>query len=179
MARPTTKETLLAAAEAQFDALWKQHDSMSAEMREAAFDFGQDFHGKESHWARDKNLRDVLIHLHEWHGLLIRWITANRGGEAASFLPEPYNWKTYGKMNEVFWEKHQGTSYEMAKKLLVDSHEKVMALIQGFSDEELFVKKHFPWTGNTNLGSYCISSTASHYDWALKKGKQHIKSYNR
>lgn len=27
----------------------------------------------------------------------------------------------------------------------------------------------------TNLGSYCVSATASHYDWAMKKIKKHIK----
>jgi hypothetical protein len=25
------------------------------------------------------------------------------------FLPEPYDWKTYGDMNVKFWEKHQTT----------------------------------------------------------------------
>ena len=32
-------------------------------------------------------------------------------------------------------------------------------------------RKKFDWTGNTTLGSYFISSTASHYDWAIKKNK--------
>jgi len=44
-------------------------------------------------------------------------------------------------------------------------------------DDELFQKKHFSWTGTSTLGSYCVSVTASHYDWAMKKIKQHIKTH--
>ena len=49
-----------------------------------------------------------------------------------------------------------------------------MKLIEPFTDEELFTKKHFPRTGTTNLGSYCISAASSHYDWAMKKIEKHI-----
>jgi hypothetical protein len=93
---------------------------------------------KEAHWTRDKNFRDVLVHLHEWH-------------------------------------EHQSTPYDNAVAMLREHHGKVMALIEGLSGEELFEKNHFPWTGTSTLGSYCVSATASHYDWAMKKIKQYGK----
>ncbi|MGO3678157.1 MAG: ClbS/DfsB family four-helix bundle protein, partial [Microbacteriaceae bacterium] len=34
----------------------------------------------------------------------------------------------------------------------------------------------FPWTGTTSLGSYCVSATSSHYDWAIKKIRAHIRA---
>jgi len=46
-----------------------------------------------------------------------------------------------------------------------------MALIESLSDEELFEKRRFPWTGTTNIGSYCVSVTSSRYDWFMKKIK--------
>jgi hypothetical protein len=145
--------------------------------RSATFNFGGGFNQKETHWKRDKNLRDVLIHLYEWHQLLLNWITANQNGEITPFLPAPYNWKTYGDMNVKFWEKHQGTSYIDAKVILLGSHKKVLAILESFTTDELFERKHFSWTGTTTLGSYCVSVTASHYDWAVKKIKAHQKSY--
>jgi len=96
-------------------------------------------------------------------------------GNLVPFLQEPYDWKTYGNMNMKFWEKHQSTPYEEAKKMLLQSHEEVLALIEGFTDEDLFEKKRFNWTGTTSIGSYCVSSTSSHYDWAIKKIKRQIK----
>jgi len=176
MPRPTTKTALIEAANEQFEKMWKWIDAMTSAEQNMTFNFGDDFNKTEAHWERDKNLRDVLIHLYEWHQLLQNWVTENQNGGAKPFLPEPYNWKTYGMMNMEFWNKHQSTSYEDAKNLLNESHKKVIALIEPFSDDELFVKKHFAWTGTTNLGSYCVSATASHYDWAIKKIKLHSKT---
>jgi len=166
MPRPTTKTELISAAGTQYDKLWTLIDSMTDDEQNAVFLFED----------RDRNVRDVLVHLYEWHQLLLKWTAANMGGEAKSFLPEPYNWKTYPDMNVGFCEKHQTTAYEASKELLCGSHKKVMELIEGFSDDELFVKKYFSWTGTTSLGSYCISATSSHYDWAMKKLKLQIKA---
>ena len=45
-------------------------------------------------------------------------------GKEKPFLREPYTWKTYGDMNIDFWNEHQKTSYDDAKKLLQNSHKK-------------------------------------------------------
>ena len=119
---------------------------------------------------------DVLVHLYEWHQLLLNWIHSNQSGNKANFLPEPYNWKTYPQMNVGFWEKHQHTSLKEAVQLLKESHSEVINLIDSFTNEELFTNKYFSWTGTTSLGSYCVSATSSHYDWAIKKIKEHKKS---
>jgi len=118
----------------------------------------------------------VLAHLYEWHRLLLDWVESNRNGERKPFLPAPYNWKTYPMMNIGFWKKHQATPLEEAKIKLRESHKDVMALIGTFSNDELFAKGIFDWTGGSTLGSYCVSATASHYDWAIKKVRSHIKS---
>jgi len=135
MSRPTIKADLIKAANEQSDNLWKLIDSMTEEEQNATFNFGDDFlqKQKEAHWTRDKNLRDVLVHL--------------------------------------------STPYEQSKKMLQESHIKVMAMIEPFTNDELFAKKHFSWTGTSTLGSYCVSATSSHFDWAMKKIKKHIKSY--
>ena len=175
MPRPATKQDLILTANEQFDKMWKLIDTMPYDAPEIVFDFRGDPSLKEAHWKRDKNIRDVLTHLYEWHQLLLNWVQTNQAGEQKPFLPEPYTWKTYADMNMGFWKKHQGTSYEESRKMLIDSHSKVMGMIESFSNDELFIKKHFPWTGTTNLGSYCVSATSSHYDWAIKKIKKYKK----
>jgi hypothetical protein len=175
MSRATTKTDLVIAANEQFDKLWKLIDTMSDEQQNAAFSNEMATAGKEAHWSRDKNVRDVLVHLYEWHQLLLNWIKANRKGDAKPFLPEPYNWKTYPAMNVEFWKKHQNTPLIEAKKMLKGSHKEVMALIETFSNDELFANKSFASTGTSTLGAYCVSATSSHYDWAIKKMKIHKK----
>jgi hypothetical protein len=175
MPRATTKNELITSATEQWDKLWKLIDALP-DAKAVVFDFGDDPKLKEAHWQRDKNLRDVFVHLYEWHTLLLDWTAANMNGNNKPFLPEPYTWKTYGDMNVGFWQKHQSTPFDNAFAMLHESHGKVLALIDGFTNEELFEKKHFPWTGTTNIGTYCVSVTASHYDWAMKKIKQYLKT---
>lgn len=174
MPRPINKTDLLQSSETQFQKLQNLILSLSEQDQESDFSFDPEFlaHQKEAHWQRDKNLRDILIHLYEWHQLLLYWIWENQKGVSTSFLPAPYTWRTYGEMNIELWKKHQQTSLQKAKELLEKSHSQVMSLIERFSEEELFTKAYFSWTGTTSLGSYCISATSSHYDWAMKKLKK-------
>ena len=167
MPRPTTKADLIQAANEQFAKLWTLIGEMSDEEKNA------DIVPNE----RDKNVRDVLVHLYEWHCLLLNWIRSNTNRNPAPFLPAPYNWKTYPQMNVVFWEKHQNTSYTDAETMLKKTHKEVLALIETFSNEALFSKGTFDWTGTTTLGSYCVSATSSHYDWAFKDIKKALKKY--
>jgi hypothetical protein len=169
MGRATTKTDLRIASNEQFEKLWKLIDSITDEQQNAIFAFED----------RDRNVRDVLVHLYEWHQLLLNWINANWKGEQKPFLPEPYNWKTYPQMNVEIWKKHQNTPLIDAKEMLKESHSQVMNLIETFSNDELFGKGSFSWTGGSTMGAYCVSATSSHYDWAMKKIKKHIKSYQQ
>ena len=176
MARPQTKEDLLIAAKENYEKLNTLIAKMSDEQLTTPFDFSKDEKKKEAHWKRDKNLRDVLIHLYEWHQLILNWVESNQKGEEKLFIPQPYNWRTYGDMNVEFWKKHQNTSLEDATKALQKSHKEVLKLAENFTNEELFSKKVYKWVGGSTLGSYFVSATSSHYDWAIKKLKAHQKN---
>ena len=176
MARPQTKENLMIAAKENFEKLNILISKMSDKELTTPFDFSKDEKKKEAHWKRDKNLRDVLIHLYEWHQLILNWVESNQKGEEKPFLPDPYNWRTYGDMNVEFWKKHQNTSLEDATRNLEKSHKDVLELAEKFTNEELFSRKVYKWVGGSTLGSYFVSATSSHYDWAIKKLKAHQKN---
>ena len=178
MARPQTKENLMIVAKENFEKLNTLISKMSDKELTTPFDFSKDEKKKEAHWKRDKNLRDVLIHLYEWHQLILNWVESNQKGEEKPFIPQPYNWRTYGDMNVEFWKKHQNTSLEDATKALQKSHKEVLKLAENFTNEELFSKKVYKWVGGSTLGSYFVSATSSHYDWAMKKLKAHQKNCN-
>ncbi|GAB4430094.1 MAG: hypothetical protein OHK0039_48790 [Bacteroidia bacterium] len=54
------------------------------------------------------------------------------------------------------------------RQRLEESHDQMRRLIGAHSDEALFEKKRYLWTGTTSLGAYFVSVTSSHYDWAIK-----------
>ncbi len=167
MPRPTNKDELVAAATDQYDRLWKMIDSMSDEEKNSEFKFED----------RDKNLRDVLIHLHEWHNMMDTWYRVGVLEGRIPYVPgEGYTWKTLPALNLKIWERYQDVSLSEAKDLLKESHSRIMELIDRHTNEELFSKGIYKWTKSSTLGAYFIGSTSSHYDWAMKKIKKHIKT---
>jgi len=175
MPRPKNRQELISTANTNYKKLMTMIEVRTAAEKDTIYDFSDDVKKKEAHWRRDKNLRDVLMHLNEWHLLLLEWIKNREDGKDRPFLMEDYNWKTYGDMNMVFFSRCQDVSEKEALEMFVDSHSRVMVAINTFSDEELFTKAFYPWVGGSNIGSYFISATSSHYDWAMKKMKAHKK----
>ena len=62
-----------------------------------------------------------------------------------------------------------------------ENYEKLNLLISKMTEEEFntpfdFSKGVYKWVGGSTLGSYFVSATASHYDWAMKKLKAHQKN---
>ena len=73
MPRPTTKDDLLKAADENYTELMNFIDGMTEKELNTPFDFSGQASKKEAHWSRDKNVRDVLIHLYEWHKLMLQF----------------------------------------------------------------------------------------------------------
>ncbi len=177
MPRPRNKQDLIKAGEEYYKKLLKMADSMTEKEMTTPFDFSGDPSKKGRHWSRDKNLRDIWVHLYEWHRMLLEFVDNNlTKGLNKPFLPEPYTWKTYGDMKVEYWRKHQKTAVSDARKMFEKSHEDVMKLAESFSEDELFTKGKYPWVGGSVLGSYFVSCLSSHYDWAMKKLKAHKKN---
>lgn len=89
MARPTTRDELLSGAQARYQALMDTIKGLDAQALSAPFDFPATPAFKEAHWQRDQNLRDVLIHLYEWHQLLLGWAAANLRASLSPSCPRP------------------------------------------------------------------------------------------
>ena len=167
MPRPTNKNMLIVAANEQFAKLFAHIDKMSVNEQNAAFNFED----------RDKNLRDVLVHLYEWHKMVERW---HKIGTLEGGMPqvpgEGYTWKTLPDLNMEIWKKYQNASLPEAKDMLQKSHKMIMKLIEPHTNEELFDKGVYKWTKSSTLGAYFVSCTASHYEWAIKKIKKQLKT---
>ncbi|WP_314067887.1 ClbS/DfsB family four-helix bundle protein [uncultured Vagococcus sp.] len=166
MARPKTKEELLTLSKAHYQQLLSLINSFSPEEQIGIFPFED----------RDRNIRDVLVHLHEWQLMMKNWYEIGMNGEKPVMPREGYTWKTTADMNLVIWEHYQTTSFIEALALLDESHQQMLHLIEGHTNEELFIKKVYPWTNTTSLGAYFVSATSSHYDWALKKIRQYRRA---
>jgi hypothetical protein len=165
--RPTTKVALLEAADHQYARLLALIDALPPEAREAEFGFED----------RDRNVRDVVGHLHAWHLMLLGWYAEGMtGGKPA--IPAPgHTWRTLPGLNAEIWRQCQDVDLEAALAGLATTHAQVRALIEAHTEDELWEKRRYGWTGSTSMGAYLVSATSSHYDWAVTKLRRHSASW--
>ena len=167
MPRPKNKTQLLELSNSNFKKMLELVDSFGEE---------EIINGKLPFEDRDKNIRDILAHLHHWHLMMQEWYEVGMSGVKPDMPAKGYTWKTVPDLNYEIWKQYQSFSYSQVDKLLKESFSDIQELINSHSDDELFEKKRYKWTGTTSLGSYLVSATSSHYVWAMKKLKKYKKT---
>lgn len=165
MPKPKSKQELVTLSQKNYQLLMELVNAFSTEEVE------KEFSGN----SLNRNIRDVLSHLHHWHLMMSDWYEVGMKGESPIMPAEGYTWKTLPALNKKIWQAYQNTDLESAKLLLEESYHTMQAILTNHSDEELFEKKRYKWTGSTSLGVYLISNTSSHYDWAIKLIKKSMK----
>jgi len=126
--------------------------------------------------CEDWRIKDILAHLHAWHVMYLRWYAEGMAGEKPEMPAPGYTWASTPALNAEIYESHKEIPIGEVLALLDDTHNQVMTIIEGHSDEELFTKKKYAWTGTTSIGSYTVSAMSSHYDWAIKHIKKFLKT---
>lgn len=177
MAYPQEKTGLMAAAQADYDALMELISATPREVLKEPFAVS-DKPAKCTTFQQGADLKDLLVHALEWQRLQMAFVDNIRKGEPKDFIPEPYR-KDYKEMDRVNWEKHKATSLEEALKMLRESHDRIMALMATFTEEELFGKKVFRVTYTTTMAAYFVSVTLSPYGQMQKRLKAHIREMKK
>lgn len=158
MARPTDKAALLAKSQQNFDLLFDFIENRNESEQNKTFPPG----------TMNRNIRDVLGHLHHWQLMMLDWYAVGMAGQKPDIPSPGYTWKTVPELNHWIWEQYSHVGLSELKSKLKESHIIITEVIHKHTNEELFEKKRYPWTGTTSLGAYFVSATSSHYDWALK-----------
>lgn len=154
MTRPASRAELLAAAPAEFARLWDAVELVPLELRERP--------GACGAWS----VKDVLAHLHAWHVLTLGWERAGSAGEAPMIPGSGYSWAQIPALNHALFERARSDPWDDVVERLNGSHDRVIAVIESCTDDDLFTRRRFEWTGSTSVGSYLVSASSSHYAWA-------------
>ncbi len=156
MARPTTKAGLIEAAETEFARLLEFADSVDPAIRCQA--------GACDEWS----VKDLLAHLDAWNRMFVAWEEAGRRGEVVPKPAEGFTWAETPALNVRIHTETADDAWDEVRVRLAESHARVISVIDGYCDEDLFTKKRFQWTGSTSVALYASSATASHYAWARR-----------
>ncbi len=158
MPRPKSKSELLHLADLNFRKLIDHINAIPEAERKRRFPSGM----------LNRNISDVICHLHEWHKMMFDWYATGMKGQKPDMPAKGYKWKDTAALNKRINAIYSDTKLPDAMILFEESHKQIVSLIDKHTNEELFTKKLYKWTGSTSLGAYFISASSSHYDWAYK-----------
>ncbi|MEM7736795.1 MAG: ClbS/DfsB family four-helix bundle protein [Deinococcota bacterium] len=123
--------------------------------------------------------KDVLAHLTEWTHMMLSWHGAGLRGNMPTMPAEGFNWRQIPALNQQIFEAHKDDDLEEVRAAFAMSYEEILELAKTLSEDELFERSHFDWTGNNNVATYLISASCSHYDWAYKRIKRTLRPGRR
>lgn len=165
MSRPTSREELLERTTTDFDRLIEAVERLDPPLRLVPSDYPRG------------SIKDMLAHLDAWHEMFLERERVGRRGEVPEMPAPGYGWRESPALNMEIHERYRDESWESVMSDLRASHARARGVIESYGDEELFEKKRFAWTGSTSVGSYAVSATTSHYDWAAKHLRRSLKAW--
>lgn len=120
--------------------------------------------GMMDEWA----VKDIVGHLVDWHLLVLGWYEAGLRGEKPYLPSEGYTWRDLPKLNQKFFEQRREQPLQEVLRDFEETYQRELAIIESLSEEDLFEKDRFAWTGVWSLAEYFAANTHKHYDWACK-----------
>lgn len=159
MGKPMTKEELLSFSQKGFEEIKACIDQLSAKERLKEWKTSE----------RDKNIRDVIYHLHAWHILLIKWLDVLLEGGRPELPASGYTWDHIDHLNHDLWLEAQKVTFMDTLERFDDSHNRCMRAIEGLSEDQIF-KPSFAQFNRPIIG-LIDGCMAEHYLWALTKIK--------
>ena len=160
MPRPKTKTELIKASQSNFNQLMALVEPLEEKIITRS--------GACEHWS----IKDLLAHLFAWHALFFTWYQEGMSGEKPQMPAPGYTWKTTPDLNAYIYSQQKDTAYEEIIHNLYESHKKIMGMMDDHSDEELFTKKYYKWTGTTSLGAYLGGAYSGLVDALHSFGKE-------
>ena len=158
----SSKDEFLRDVEQAWEDLWQQVDPLTDDQL-------------TKRPAGGSSIKDALAHLYCWHRLAIGWYRDGLAGQPD--LPaEGYNWGQTRALNQQLCEECRDWELASVRRKLKLSHNRIMKIVDGLTEEQLLASGHFAWTKKLGLISYISANTSSHYRWAKKKIKSILKS---
>ncbi|GLB49671.1 ClbS/DfsB family four-helix bundle protein [Neptunitalea lumnitzerae] len=166
---PIDKISLVKQSEENYDKLLTLIHSIPTQKRNMEFTEG----------TMNRNIRDVIGHLYHWQLLFTNWYYTGMDNEKPAMPQKGYKWKQTKELNLQIWELYQTYTLEKVLNLLNESHQKMLSIIQSHTNEELFEKKKYNWTGSSSVATYIRANCSSHYNWAIKLIKKGLQEHLR
>jgi hypothetical protein len=108
----------------------------------------------DDQWTR----KDVVAHLEAWERRVVDLLDSLRAGT------EPPERIETDELNARFHARNRDRTLEDVRSGERDAYRRLLAAIDGATDDELFEAGHFAWTAGDPLAGWFRGNTDEHYD---------------
>lgn len=119
------------------------------------------------------SVKDFLAHRTEWGRMMIRWLHEAREGKTPAVPTEKYKWNQLKELNAEILNRFKDTPLQRIEEEFDSVHDRLYELVRSTTEDELFTKKYYSFTGSSDLITYLNSATASHY----RSARRHIQKW--
>ncbi len=163
MARPMNKEQLISFAQNEYTKLMDLISKLNEKQRDSEYIFD------------NRTTKDIVAHLYAWQLLELNWYKEGMKGNKPDIPAKGYTFKDSPALNEKLYQEYKNIKWEELFDKFKISHNSLLKIIESHTNDELYTKKKYIWTGSTDMAVYFRSALSSHYVWAQGLIKKHFK----
>ena len=109
------------------------------------------------------SVKDFLAHRAEWGRMMIGWYAEAKAGGSPAVPSERFKWNQLKELNAWIHDGFAEDSLPEVEQWFVDVQDLLDQMLEEITEEELFAKKYYAFTGKSDLATYVNASSASHY----------------
>ena len=116
----------------------------------------------------DTSMKDIIGHRAHWIDLFLGWYADGQAGKSVSFPAPGYKWNDLRRYNSELRDRQVGLSWADAVNMLRTNYDKLLAFIDGHSEQELYEGPMKGAKNNWTTGRWVEAAGASHFRSASK-----------
>ena len=93
------------------------------------------------------SVKDFVAHRTEWGRMMLDWYALAKTGEEPAVPARGYTWGQLPELNAVIHARFANAALADVEHEFVAVHDELFAVIDACSDDELFTKRYYSFTG--------------------------------
>lgn len=131
--------------------------------------------GVESDWS----VKDILVHIAAWEGMMVRWVEESLRGEVPERPAPGMTWDDLDGLNAQIYADNKDKALDEVLADFWASHQRASKLVQAMAEEDLLDPERFEWRRGDPMWHLVAANTWWHYKehretidhWLAEKNK--------
>jgi len=115
--------------------------------------------GAESDWS----VKDILVHVAVWEGMMVRWVEESLRGEVPERPAPGMTWDDLDGLNAQIYADNKDKALEEVRGDFRASHQRALKTVESMTEEDLLDAGRFEWRQGDPMWHMVAANTWWHY----------------